>query len=134
VFISPFVGRLDDRGENGMDVVANTLTMYRGSKNCHVKVICASIRNIKHLMYALFLKCDIVTIPFKIFKEWALPSSGQAGFALPPKDFIYDVPGLKEIPYRELSLDRDWQEYDIRHDLTDAGVTKFWQDWKSIVV
>jgi len=134
VFVSPFVGRLDDKGQNGMDVVANILSMYRAEGDGHVKVISASVRNIKHLMYTLFLKCDIVTLPFKVFKEWA-----DSGFKLPGEDFVYDlpaqagVPGLTEIPYTELTLDKPWQEYDIRHDLTDAGVSKFWEDWKSIV-
>ncbi len=71
VFVSPFVGRLDDKGQNGMDVVANTLEMYRALGDGHVQIICASIRSIKHLLYTLWLKCDIATIPFKIFKEWA---------------------------------------------------------------
>jgi transaldolase len=144
VFISPFVGRLDDIGENGMDVIANELAMYRKLGDGHVQIISASVRNLKHLLYSLSLKCDVVTIPFKVFKEWADPSahstsSGQAGsgqvpFAVPGNDFIYDVPGLTEIPYKELSLENDWKQYDIRHDLTDAGVAKFWEDWKSIVL
>lgn len=141
MFVSPFVGRFDDRGENGMDVVANILKMYRALGDGHVKVICASIRNINHLMYTLWLKCDIATIPFKVFKEWADPSagSGRVPFALPPKNYVYDpsaqagVKGLTEIPYKELTLDKPWESYDLHHDLTDAGISKFWEDWKSIV-
>lgn len=128
VFVSPFVGRLDDKGINGMDVVANELTMFRGVKGNHVEVLTASLRSIKHLMYALWLKSDIITVPFKIFQEW-----GEGGFALPPNDFVYDVPDLTEIPYRELNLDSDWKSFDLTHELTAAGLTKFWEDWKSIV-
>jgi transaldolase len=127
-FISPFVGRLDDKGQNGMDIVANVLGMYRSSGDRHVKVISASIRNMKHLLYSLFLRCDIITIPFKIFQEWA-----AGGFVLPDAEYMYDVPQLSDIPYRQMTLDKPWQEYNIRHDLTDAGVAKFWEDWKSIV-
>lgn len=127
VYISPFVGRLDDKGENGMDVVANMLEMYRMGDG-HVKIITASVRSMGHLQYALFLKSDIVTLPFKIFKEWA-----DGGFQVPGNDYIYDVPGLTDISYRELTLDKDWKEYDLHHDLTDAGVARFWEDWKGIV-
>ncbi len=127
VYLSPFVGRLDDKGENGMDVVANELSMYRASGDNHVQVLTASVRNIKHLLYALWLKSPVITIPFKIFSEWAKT------FEVPPQDFIYDVPGLSEIPYRELTLDKNWTEYDIHHDLTDSGIAKFWEDWSSIV-
>lgn len=128
MFVSPFVGRFDDRGENGMDIVSNILEMYRALGDGHVKVICASIRNINHLRYTLWLKCDIATIPFKVFKEWA-----DGGFTLPPKNYIYDVKGLTEIPYKELTLDKPRESYDLHHDLTDAGISKFWEDWKSIV-
>lgn len=128
VFLSPFVGRLDDKGENGMDVVVNELEMFRGLSDNHVRVLTASIRNIKHVLYALFLKSPVLTIPFKVFKEWA-----DGGFQVPKDDFVYDVPGLTDIPYKELTLDKDWKEYDLSHPLTDAGVTRFWEDWKTIV-
>src|SRR3989344_826968 len=125
VFVSPFVGRLDDRGENGMDVTANMLEMYRELGDGHTQVLTASVRNIKHILYALWLKSDVITIPFKVFKEWA-----DGGFALPPKDFIYDVPGLTDIPYHELTLDNEWTEYDLSHALTATGLARFWEDWK----
>lgn len=131
VYVSPFVGRLDDRGENGMDVVANIIDMYRLGDG-HVHVLTASTRTMKHILYALKLKSDIITIPFKLFTEWSQPSTG-APFALPPEDFVYDVPGLANLPYRELTLDLEWSEYDIVHNLTDSGVKKFWEDWSQIV-
>lgn len=127
VFVSPFVGRLDDRGEKGMDVVVNELAMYKMGDG-HVNVLTASVRNIKHLLYALFLKSPVITIPFKVFKEWA-----DGGFTVPGQDYEYDMPGLTEIPYKELSLDQDWKAFDLHHDLTDAGVARFWEDWKGIV-
>ncbi len=127
VFVSPFVGRLDDRGENGMDVVVNEVTMLKTGDG-HVNVLTASVRTIKHLMYALWLKSHVVTIPFKVFKEWS-----DGGFTVPGSDFVYDAPGLTAIPYKELSLDQDWQAFDIHHDLTDSGVARFWEDWKGIV-
>lgn len=128
VYMSPFVGRLDDKGISGMDVVANELTMYRAASENHVQVLTASLRNIKHLMYALWLKSDIITVPFKIFTEWA-----GGGFQLPPGDFVYDVPGLTEIPYKEVNLENDWKSFDLAHELTTAGLDKFWEDWKGIV-
>ncbi len=127
VFLSPFVGRLDDRGENGMDIIANELTMFN-SGDGHVQVLTASVRTMKHLLYALKLKSPVITMPFKIIKEWA-----EGGCALPGEDFIYDAPGLADIPYKELTLDNDWKAYDLSHPLTDSGIAKFWEDWQSIV-
>lgn len=128
VFVSPFVGRLDDRGENGMDVSANIIEMYKKFGDGHVKVLTASVRNIKHILYALWLKSDVITIPFKILKEWS-----EMGFLVPRPDFIYDVPGLTDIPYKELTLDVDWHEFNLAHDLTAQGIMKFWEDWKGVI-
>lgn len=129
VYISPFVGRLDDCGEKGMDVVSHILEMYRAFGDGHVRVLTASVRNIQHILYALWLKSDIITIPFQVFQEWA-----DAGFPTPANDFIYDTPGLVEIPYREINLEEDWKSYNLRHELTDVGLSRFWEDWKAVVV
>jgi hypothetical protein len=81
-----------------------------------------------HLLYSLFIKSPVITLPFKVFKEWA-----DGGFTLPKEDFIYDAPGLAAIPYRELTLDNEWKTYNLSDPLTDSGVAKFWEDWQSIV-
>jgi transaldolase len=47
VYVSPFVGRLDDHDENGMDLVKNIKNMYRNGDG-HVHVLAASIRQIDH--------------------------------------------------------------------------------------
>lgn len=127
IFLSPFVGRLDDRREDGMQLIANILKMYEKDKS-HVLTVTASVRNYQHFLYALFLKSPIITIPFKIFHEWA-----QKGFILPGKDFIYHPRYLKPIPYRKISLGKDWTKYDLHHDLTDIGIGKFAADWNSLV-
>lgn len=70
VFISPFVGRLDDLGVNGMDLIKNELKLY-ATGDSHVDVLTASVRNVQHLMYAIHLKSPAITIPYKVFQEWA---------------------------------------------------------------
>jgi transaldolase len=127
VFISPFVGRLDDRGENGMDVIKNILKMFETGDG-HVEVLTASTRNIEHVKYALFLKSDIITIPFKVFKNWA-----EVGFELPQANYKYEVSNMKEIPYQnDVVLGKNWQTYDMHHDLTDKGILAFWNDWTGL--
>ncbi len=127
VFLSPFVGRLDDRGENGMDLIANILHMFRGGDG-HVELLTASVRSFPHLMYTLKLKSDIVTAPFKILKEWA-----QKGLPLPDNSYLYPVGDLSQIPYRDVTLDRSWLSYDIGHDLTTTGMDKFSADWNNLM-
>ncbi len=52
VFVSPFIGRLDDIGENGMDLITNILATYKRGDG-HVEVLTASVRTLDHLLEAL---------------------------------------------------------------------------------
>lgn len=127
LYISPFVGRLDDKGLNGMDLVANILTMYEAGDG-HVKLLAASIRSKNHLLYGLKLKSPALTLPFKIFTEWA-----NGGFEIPTLAYVYDRPDLKSIAYEQLPLDNRWETYNISHELTDSGLEKFAEDWKKLL-
>lgn len=125
VFVSPFVGRLDDRGENGMDLIKNILKMYE-SGDGHVEVLTASVRNIDHFEAALALGSDIITSPFKLIKEWIDKGKNV------PAEYTY-APDLSEIKYQELDLNKDWIEFDITHELTDKGIERFAADWNSLI-
>ncbi len=127
VYVSPFIGRLDDREENGMDLISNILKMYEKGDG-HVEVLTASVRNLDHLMYALKLGSDIITSPFKILKEWA-----DKGLPIPGDDYEYGAGGLKSIPYKDIGLTKNWQDYDLSHDLTVKGMEKFSEDWNSLI-
>ncbi len=127
VFISPFIGRLDDREQNGMDLIANIIKMYKSSDG-HVEVLTASVRNLDHLQYALNLGSDIITVPFKILKEWS-----DKGLTIPGNDYVYNSRNLKAIPYKDISLTKKWHDYDITHDLTDKGMKRFSEDWNELI-
>jgi len=127
VFLSPFIGRLDDRGENGMDLIKNVLALYAPSDG-HVEVLTASVRSMEHFLCALALGSDIMTAPAKVLLEWA-----KAGRPVPGPDFVYKPGGLAPIPAEALSLDKPWQDYSIGHPLTDAGLAKFAEDWNSLI-
>lgn len=127
VFVSPFIGRLDDRGENGMDLIKNIIRMY-SKGDSHVEVLTASVRSLSHFLFAIKLKSDIITAPFKILKEWA-----EKGMPMPDQNFKYDASNLKPIPYQEIDLNKPWQDYNIAHPLTDIGIDKFSSDWNALL-
>ena len=127
VFLSPFVGRLDDRGENGMDLIRNILRMYAASDG-HVEVLSASVRSMDHFLCTLAYGCDLVTAPAKVLLAWA-----DAGCPVPGPEYVYAPAGLAPMPYEPLPLDGLWQDYDIRHPLTDSGLAKFAADWNSLI-
>lgn len=126
VFVSPFIGRLDDRGENGMDLIANIAKMYKEGDD-HVEVLAASIRSMDHFLYSLKLGSDIITAPFKLLKEW-----GENGMQV-LDNFNYQT-SLKPIPYKTIDLEKPWHKYNVNHELTDIGIKKFSDDWNSLVL
>lgn len=128
VFISPFIGRLDDRGENGMDLIKNIIGMYKTGDN-HVEVLTASVRNLDHLLYAIKLGSDIITAPFEILKEW-----GAKGLTIPDDNFVYNTSNLKPISYQQIDLNKSWQDYNLSHELTELGIEKFSDDWDSLII
>jgi transaldolase len=130
VYVSPFVGRLDDRGENGIDLVKNIKTMY-GNGDGHVHVLAASIRHIDHLLAAFALASELATVPEKVIEKWA-----ASKFSMPDQHFTYKAVGasgqpLKPIPYKQLDLNLPWQKFDITHELTTKGIQKFVADYRS---
>jgi transaldolase len=127
VFVSPFIGRLDDKGENGMDLIAGILRMYEKGDG-HVEVLTASVRNLDHLMCAIKLGSHIATVPFQVLKEW-----GKMGLPMPGADYAYDSRNLRPMPYLEVDLSGSRHDYDIRHELTDKGMERFSQDWNSLI-
>ena len=67
-FISPFVGRLDDIGEDGMEVVAG-IVEYLNYYQLPSQVIAASIRHPQHCMIAARLGAHIATVPYKVLLQ-----------------------------------------------------------------
>jgi transaldolase len=65
--ISPFVGRLDDISEDGMQVVRDTVEIYRQHK-LPTLVLAASIRHPLHIIDAAKAGADIATVPFKVLE------------------------------------------------------------------
>jgi len=123
------LGRLDDHGENGMDLVKNIKNMYRNGDG-HVHVLAASIRHIDHLLVSFALGIELATVPAKVLGEWA-----ARAFPMPDQDFNKAVnangKSLRAIHYKELDLNFSWQSFDIAHELTNTGIQKFVADYRS---
>ena len=127
VFLSPFIGRLDDIGQNGMDLIKNIIALYKASDH-HVEVLTASARSLEHFMCALHLGSDIITAPAKILLQWA-----EAGLPLPPESYTYSVPALTTIAPSTIDLNQNWQNFNIDHQLTTKGIENFSKDWNTLV-
>ncbi|MEO6829986.1 MAG: transaldolase family protein [Acidobacteriaceae bacterium] len=132
VYVSPFIGRLDDRGENGMDLIKNIQKMYEGGDG-HVYVLAASIRSVDQLLSCFALGVELVTVPTKVLEAWAAKE-----FPMPDRDFAYqgvtaDGKELRPISYRNIDLNQPWNTFNLDHDLTRKGIEKFVADFDSTV-
>jgi transaldolase len=67
-FVSPFVGRLDDVGQSGMDLIRDIVTIFNNYEY-KTEVLVASIRNPIHLVQAALMGADICTMPAKVFDQ-----------------------------------------------------------------
>ena len=67
-FISPFVGRLDDIGEKGMDLISDIVIMYE-NYGFDTEVLVASVRTTQHLIDASVIGAHVATLPPKVIHE-----------------------------------------------------------------
>lgn len=67
-YVSPFIGRLDDMGYDGVDLIAEISTIFKFF-SIDTEIIAASIRSRRHISEAALAGADIATIPWKVLKE-----------------------------------------------------------------
>ena len=84
-FVSPFVGRLDDIGKIGMDIVREIKQVYDNYK-FKTKILVASVRNPIHVLDAAKIGADIATMPYSVFEQLFRHSLTDAGI----KKFLED--------------------------------------------
>jgi transaldolase len=82
-FISPFVGRLDDIGQDGMELIADIVEIYREYPAFRTEVLAASIRHPMHVTEAARLGAHVVTMPPAVLRQMyqhPLTDKGLAAF------------------------------------------------------
>ena len=67
-YISPFIGRLDDVGTNGMQLIQDIVQIY-GNYDFSTQVLAASIRHPMHIVDCALVGPDVATIPFKVITQ-----------------------------------------------------------------
>ncbi len=116
VYLSPYIGRLEDKGLDGIDNVINALRLYKENQ-IDIKVLAASVRTIDDLHDAFSAKADIVTAPLALLLEWA-----DAGFTV--NDTI-PRKKLEDIAYTPYSIPDACPTFSIDSPFTTAGLTGF---------
>ena len=133
-FISPFLGRLDDIGEDGTALVRNGMTL-KNQFSEELWMLSASIRSASHLKACMELGSELITAPLKVYKEWL------EGMTQPIQTQNLNNPELWEVPTQVKEIQTldgffmaiENKTLDISHSLTDKGLDKFTEDWKAIL-
>ena len=87
-FISPFVGRLDDVGQEGMQLISDIVEVYRNyPTTLRTEVLVASVRGPVHVIEAARLGANVVTVPPKVLRDLALHPLTDKGLAAFLKDW-----------------------------------------------
>ncbi len=82
-FVSPFVGRLDDVGQDGMELIADIVEIYANYPELKTEVLVASIRGVKHVVEAARMGADVATVPPSVLRalfHHPLTDKGLAAF------------------------------------------------------
>jgi len=84
-YVSPFVGRIDDVGNPGMEVIRELVQIYN-NYSFATQIIVSSIRHPQHVYEAALLGADVATIPYKVFEQLIRHPLTDAGI----KSFLAD--------------------------------------------
>jgi len=85
-YVSPFVGRIDAIGGDGMAMVEEVVTIFR-NYDLRTEVLAASIRNPTHIVRAALMGADVCTVPFAVLKDIVKHPLTDAGLAVFLKDW-----------------------------------------------
>jgi len=91
-YISPFVGRLDDIGHDGMELVAEIREAY-DIHGYETQVLAASLRHADHVKQALLIGADIATLPYKVLSQIVKHALTDVGL----RNFLADWEKVKDI-------------------------------------
>ncbi len=98
-YISPFLGRLDDIGADGVELIEQIVQVYANYPTLSTEVLAASIRHPQHMVRVALAGADVATLPFKPLAqmlEHPLTESGNAKFlkdwsTVPDQDILGQV-------------------------------------------
>jgi transaldolase len=85
-YISPFVGRLDDIGQTGMEIIPQIRQIY-DNYGFETEILVASVRHPVHVLEAALAGADVATIPFKVFGQLVQHPLTDRGLAQFLKDW-----------------------------------------------
>ncbi|CAN5197549.1 hypothetical protein BH11PAT1_BH11PAT1_2790 [soil metagenome] len=139
-FISPFVGRIDDMGENGIDLIRNGMHLKQLLPT-PIWMLEASVRTIAHMAKGIQSGTELITAPAKVYREWLMLKYEEKENATEESESLIKIePWVPSSQIQQISTLEAFEQavtsnlLDVRHELTDKGITKFAEDWIEILL
>ncbi|BCX14111.1 MAG: hypothetical protein KatS3mg085_643 [Candidatus Dojkabacteria bacterium] len=129
VFISPFVGRLDDKGLDGVDLVLKIKKLYQINQISNVLILASSIRNLQVFNFFLNQKMDLITAPKDIIADYFLKNQNFE----PEKNFLQSRIALKKFDLDHLKVSNSLENLNLENQFLIDGITKFTNDWNNLL-
>lgn len=85
-YVSPFIGRLDDIGQDGMDLIRDLSEIF-SLYGIETEIIAASVRHTTHVLECMRAGADIATVPYKVFKQMLVHPLTDSGIEKFLEDF-----------------------------------------------
>ena len=86
-YVSPFLGRLDDIGQPGIQLVETIAGIFSNDPDIHTQIIAASVRNPIHITDCALAGADIATVPYKVLEQMIHHPLTDAGIVKFQKDY-----------------------------------------------
>lgn len=93
-YVSPFLGRLEDIGEDGLLLIEEIRSVYDNYDKFETKILAASIRNVHHIAYVAKVGADVATAPYAVIKKMVnhpLTDAGLERFIMDAKQSGYRI-------------------------------------------
>ncbi|WP_418454002.1 fructose-6-phosphate aldolase [Allofournierella sp.] len=87
-YVSPFLGRLDDISQPGIELVSTIAAMFANYTDLHTEIIAASVRNPIHVTDCALAGADIATVPYKVIEQMTRHPLTDAGIEKFRADYL----------------------------------------------
>ncbi len=133
-FISPFVGRLDDIGEDGLNLVGLGMELKKHFSE-PLWMLEASVRTIHHFAQGIALGSELITAPASLYLEWFTTPYNKKETPELNKAKLIDIPPIIASMPTLTAFITALQEnrLNISHPLTEKGIIRFTEDWQAIL-
>jgi len=139
-FISPFIGRLDDIGEDGISLVENGMKIKKlfslklPQSPLAIWMLASSLRSMRHMETMIEDQVELITAPGKVYKAYFYKQHEEEEKSLTPLSYWSPPQNLLSIESFENFFEViEKGELDITHPLTDKGIARFRDDWQAII-